>query len=97
MLHRVNKTDIAGTIGAIKQYHRPSHGVMRMPLTCVPRKTIINETYGDYPKYAIPDNKIIASILHLPLDKNRLHNEQIVKENTAEYEIKNRSVYGIFD
>ena len=43
---------------------------------------------------------MIAKMLHLPPDKNRLHNEQSaqsVKEHTAEYKINNRSVYEIMD
>ena len=43
---------------------------------------------------------IIASILHLPQDKNKLlmeHNVHSVKEHTAEYKIYNRSVYDILD
>ena len=39
-------------------------------------------------------------MLHLPLDNNKLHNEQsvqTVKEHTAEYMIDNRTVYDILD
>ena len=56
--------------------------------------------YGDYPKYVTPDNEVIARMLHLPPEKNRLHNEQSaqsVKECTAVYKIDNRSVNDIFD
>ena len=43
---------------------------------------------------------MIARMLHLPQDKNKLHNEQSaqsVSEYTAEYEVDNRSVYDILD
>ena len=39
-------------------------------------------------------------MLHLPLDKNRLHKEQsaqLVMEHMAEYEIDNKNVYDILD
>ena len=71
-----------------------------MPLACIIRKTIIVETYGDYPMYAAPDDKMIARMLHLPPDKNKLLLEkdaQSVRAHTAEYEIDNRTVYDILD
>ena len=43
---------------------------------------------------------MIARMLHLPPEKNKLHNEQSaqsVKKHTAEYKIDNRSVYNILD
>ena len=70
------------------------------PLAYIIRKTITVQIYGDYPKYAAPDNEMITMILHLPPDKNRLHDGQSgqsVKEYTAEYEIDNRHVYDILD
>ena len=42
-----------------------------------------------------PDSEMIVRMLHLPPEKNRLHNEQSaqsLKEPTAEDEIDNRSV-----
>ena len=39
-------------------------------------------------------------MIHLPLGKNKLHNEksaQSVKECMAEYKIDNRSIYDILD
>ena len=71
-----------------------------MPLAYVIRKSILVKTYGDYPKYATPDNKIITRTLYLPLYKNKLHNEKYthpVRECMAKYEIDNRSVYDTFD
>ena len=58
------------------------------------------QTYGDYPTHAIPDDKMVTKMLHLPSDKNKLHNEQSaqsVTEHTTEYEIDNRTVYDILD
>ena len=79
-----------------EQWNLRSHwGVVRAPLAYVIRKTIIVLIYGDYPKYATPENEMITRMLHLPPDKNKLHNEQSVQsvmEHTAEYEIDNRSV-----
>ena len=73
---------------------------MRAPLAYVIRKNIIVRTYGDYLKNTTDDNKSIARMLHLPPNKNRLHNEQsvkLVKECTAEYKTDNRSVHDILD
>ena len=86
---------MAGMIESIKEYLRSCGGVMRAPLACMIRKTITVQTYGEYPKYATPNEKMITKMLHLPPDKNRLHNEQCaqsVKEHTADFKIDNRSV-----
>ena len=64
------------------------------------RKTITSQVYGGYPKYATPDDKMIARMLHLPLHKNKLHNKQSaqsVTEHTGEYKKDDRSVYDILD
>ena len=100
MLPQDNKADKTGNIESIKEYIRSCHGDVRMPLVYIIRKTILVQTYVDYPTYATLDDEMITSMLHLPPDKNRLHNEQSaqsVKEHTAEYEIDNRSVYDILD
>ena len=58
------------------------------------------QIYGEYPKYAMPDDKMITRMLYLRPDKNKLHNEQSaesVKEHTSEYKIDNESVYNILD
>ena len=55
VLPKVNKADMAGLMEAIKA----CHSVMRAPLAYIMRKTIIVETYGDYPKYATPDDKMM--------------------------------------
>ena len=47
-----------------------SDHIVRASLVYIIRKTIIFQTYGDYPKYATPDNEMIARMLHLPTDKN---------------------------
>ena len=67
---------MAGMMESIEEYLRSCHGVIRAPLAYVIRKTIIVQVYGDYPKYATPYDKMIARMLHLPPDKNKLHNEQ---------------------
>ena len=77
VLPKVNKADIVGTIEVIEEYLRLCCGVVRVPLAYVIRKTIIIvQNYGDYPKYATPDDKIMARMLNLSPDNYRLNNEQ---------------------
>ena len=74
--------------------------VVTAPLAYVTRKTLIVQTYGDYLMYATHDNEMIARMLHLPSDKNKVHNKQSaqsVTQHAAEYKIDNRSVYDILD
>ena len=73
--------------------------VVRAPLTYVIRKAITVQTYGDYPAYATPDDKMIIMMLHLPSDKNKMHNEQSAQSviDATKYEIDNRTVYDILD
>ena len=52
---KVNNVDMAGTMEAIEEYLRSQQDVIRVPLCYVTRKTIIVQTYGDYPKYATHD------------------------------------------
>ena len=95
MLPKVDKANMAEMMERIKEYLRSYHGVMRVSLANIIRKTIVVQTYGDYPKYLAPNDNIIAMMLHLPLYKNKLYNEknaQSVKEHTAEYKINNRSI-----
>ena len=83
-----------------KEYLRSHHGVVRAPLAYVIRKIITVETYGDYPTYEALDNEIITRMLHLPSEKNKLHNKQSawsVTEHTTEYRIDNRTAYDILD
>ena len=50
--------------------------------------------------YATPDGNMIARMLHLPPDKNKLLLERDahrVQDHTAEYVIDNRMVYDILD
>ena len=59
---------------------------------------MIVQTFGDYPRYATPDDEVIARILHLPQEMNILpwkHEASRVKEHIEEYKIDNRSVYDI--
>ena len=77
---------------SIKEYLRLHDGIVRLPLAYIIRKTTIVQTYGNYPKYATPDDEMISRMLHLTPDKNRLHNEecaQSVKKHIAKYEIDN--------
>ena len=67
MLSKVDKVNIAGTMVFNKEYVRSCHGIMRVPLAYVIRKTITVPTYDDYPKYTIPDNEMM--MLCLPPDK----------------------------
>ena len=53
-----------------------SHCGVRAPLAYNIRKIIIVQTYGDYLMYATPDDEMITRMLHLPPDKNKLHNKQ---------------------
>ena len=58
------------TMEVIKEYLRSSQYVMRAPLAYIIRKTILVQTYGEYPKYVTPDDEMITRMLHLPPDKN---------------------------
>ena len=53
ILPMINKSDMAGTMEAIKEYFRSCHSVMRAPLTHVIKKTILVQTYGDYPMWLL--------------------------------------------
>ena len=76
MQAKVNEADMAEMMESIKEYLRSCHGVMRAPLEHVITKITTVQVYGDYPEYATPDDEMIARMLHLPPDKNKLHNEQ---------------------
>ena len=97
MLLKINKSDMAGTMEAIEELH---HGVMQAPLAHVIRKTITMQTYGNYPMYATPDNKMITRMLHLSPEKNKFLPEkdaQTVQAHMPEYKIDNRTVNDILD
>ena len=86
MLPKVNKADIVRTIEDIKEYLRSHHGIIRAPLPYIIMKTIIVQTYGDYPKYATPEDVMIVRMLQLTPDKNKLpleHHVHLVKICTA--------------
>ena len=68
VLPKVNRINMAEMMEDIKEYLRLHHSVVRVPLAYIIRKTIIVQTYCDYPKYVAPDDKMIARILYLPLD-----------------------------
>ena len=98
LLSKVNKADIARTIVSIKEYFRSYVCVVRVPLASIIKKTKTVQTYGDYPKYAAPDDKMITRMSHLP--QERLKNEQSaqsVNEHMAKCQIENISVYSILD
>ena len=98
VLLKINKADMKGTIEAIKEYLRSCHGVERAPLAYIIRKTIIVQSYGDYARHTTPDAKMIAKMLHMPTEKNKLlskYDASSVKEHTADYKIDSRAVYNI--
>ena len=72
VLPKVNKADMAGIIETIKEYCRSHHGVIRGPLAYVIRKIIIVQTFGDYPRYATPDDIMMTRMLTLPPDKKKM-------------------------
>ena len=74
----------------IKEYFRSHCDVMKAPLAYITRKTITVHTYEDYPRYATPDNKMIARMLHLPPDKNKLHNEQCTVSQGTHSRVQDR-------
>ena len=65
VLLKINKSDIAGMMEAIKEYLRSCHHVVRAPLAYIERKKIIVKTYNDYPMYVTSDNEMIARMLCL--------------------------------
>ena len=69
---KINKSDMAGIIEVSKEYLISHQSVIRAPLTYIIEKTILVQTYGDYLNYATPDNEMIARMLHLPPEKNKL-------------------------
>ena len=87
---------MAEMMESIKEYLRAQHGVIKAPLAYVIRKTITVQTNGDCPMYATPDDKMIARVLHLPLNKNKLLLESGAHK-VAEYVIDNRTVYDVLD
>ena len=85
LLPNVNKADMAKIIEAIKKFLRLCVGAVKAPLAYITKETTIVHTYGDYPKYMTPDDKMIASVLHIPPEKNNLlleHNVHSVKEQS---------------
>ena len=76
MLQKINLSDMAGTMEAINEYLQSCHVVIRAPLAYVLWKTITIQTYGDYPTYTTPDDMMIARMLHLPPDTNKLLSEK---------------------
>ena len=66
VLPKVNTANMAGTIKVIEEYLRSCCGIIILPLAYVMRKTIIVQTYGDYPKYMTPCDEMINGMLHLP-------------------------------
>ena len=100
MLPKINKSDMAGTMEAFMEYLRLCCGVIMAPLAYVIRKTITVQTYSVYPMYATPDDEMITRTLHLPPDRNKVHNKQSAKsviEHTTEYKIGNGTVYDILN
>ena len=76
VLLKINKSAMAGMVESIEEYLRSCHCVIWVPLAYIIRKSITVQTYGEYPMYATPDNEMIARMLHLPPDKNKLLSEK---------------------
>ena len=76
VLPKINKADMTGKMESIEEYLRSCHGIVRAPLAYIIRKTITVLIYGNYLKYVTLGDEMIARMLHLSLDKNKLHNEQ---------------------
>ena len=72
VLPMINKSDMVGTMEAIKEYFRSHHGAIWAPLAYINRKTMTVQTYGDYPTYATLDDNMIARMLHLPSKKKQV-------------------------
>ena len=63
-------------------------------LAYIIRMSITVQTYGEYPMYATTDDEMIARMLHLPPDKNKLLPEKDVQRvhiHMAGYRIDNRT------
>ena len=75
VLSKINKSDLAGTMESIKEYLSSCLGVIQAPLSFAIRKTIIVQTYGNYPTYTTPDDEMITRMLQLPKEKNKLLHE----------------------
>ena len=76
VLPKVNKCEMEGIMESIKVYLRSCCCVIRATLAYIIRKTLLVQIYGNYPKFANADFEMIARMLQLPLEKNKLHNEQ---------------------
>ena len=66
MLPKVNKAALTALMVFIKEYLISCYGIRRTSLAYIIRKTIIVQTYGDYPKYATTNDKMIIRMVHLP-------------------------------
>ena len=100
VLLKINKSDMVGNDGVHQRVPQCTCGIIKAPLAYVIRKTITVQTYGDYLRYATPDNEMIARMLHLPSHKNKLQLESSVgkvKDHMAEFIIDKRMVYDILD
>ena len=60
------------TILTIEGYLRSCNGFVKAPLAYVIRKTVIVWTYGNYAQYVTPYDEMIARVLHLLSDRNKL-------------------------
>ena len=50
-------------------------------LAYVIKKAILPQTNGSYPKYATPEDGMIARMLNLPLNMNKLHNKKVPSQS----------------
>ena len=90
MLPKINKSDMAGMMEAIKKYIWSHPGVVRTPLAYIIRKIITVQTYGDYPIYATPDDEIIARYYTCPQTRTRctiskMHSQLLCVQQRTNY------------
>ena len=78
----VNKADMARMLEAIEEYLRSYQGVVKDPLAYTIRKTILVQTYGDYPLYAFHDDAMIIRVAHVPPHKKKLLLEHSFSQRT---------------
>ena len=91
---------MAGMMEAIKEYLRSCHGAVRASLAYAIRKTITAQTYCDYPTNATFEDEMIARMLHLPPERNKLlfeHDDKSVRAHMVKHQIDKRNVYDILD
>ena len=85
---------------SIEEHLRSCSGVKRAFLAYIIRKIITVQTYDIYSWHTTPEDKIIARMLHLPMEQNRFWTESMAStraEHRAAYKIDNRTAYANLD